>query len=86
MNAAFAAVNYSKIDTYAKRAPVLKNNGNLNRLVQYLVRPYQTDTEKARVLLAWIVYNIDYDGYKLNGNVSFSSCFSWKIIFVIGVE
>ena len=66
MNAAFAAVNYSKIDTYAKRAPVLKNNGNLNRLVQYLVRPYQTDTEKARVLLAWIVYNIDYDGYKLN--------------------
>ena len=60
------AGDYAKVDSYAKRAPVLKNSSNLNHLVQYLVRPYETDKEKARVLLAWIVYNIDYDGYKLN--------------------
>ena len=63
---ALSAIDYRKIDAYAKDAPLLKNNNNLNRLVHYLVQPYKKDVEKARVLLAWIVYNIDYDGYKLN--------------------
>ena len=61
---AFAAhINYDRIDRYAQKAPILKNNENLDKLVQYLVQPYQTDEEKARVLLAWIVYFIDYDSY-----------------------
>ena len=62
----FGAIDYAQIDKYAKEAPWLKNNSNLDRLVKYLVQPYKKDVEKARVLLAWIVYNIDYDGYKLN--------------------
>ena len=56
-------INYSRIDRYAKNAPILKNNENLDKLVEYLVYPYSKDEEKARVILAWIVYYIDYDDY-----------------------
>ena len=59
-------ISYSRIDRYARNAPILKNNENLDKLVQYLVHPYSDDEEKARVLLSWIVYNIDYDEFVYN--------------------
>lgn len=59
-------ISYSRIDRYARNAPMLKNNENLDKLVQYLVYPYSDDEEKARVLLAWIVYHIDYDEFVYN--------------------
>ena len=58
------ATDYADIDQYAYEAPVLKSKMGLSKLVRYLVKPYRTDEEKARVLLAWIVYNIDYDDFK----------------------
>ena len=63
---AWAKIDYNKIDQYAYEAPVLKDAHKLSQLVRHLVRPYKTDEEKARVILAWIVHNIDYDEYKLN--------------------
>ena len=62
----WAEADYAKIDQYAYEAPILTEANNLSQLVKYLVRPYKTDEEKARVILAWIVHNIDYDGYKAN--------------------
>ncbi len=56
-------VNYSRIDWYAKHAPLLENEEDLPELVNYLIYPYKTDKEKARSILAWIVYYIDYDEY-----------------------
>lgn len=58
-----AFINYSRIDRYARYAPVLKQDENLDQLVNYLVYPYQTDQEKARSLLAWVVSYVDYDTY-----------------------
>lgn len=62
----WAKTDYSKIDQAAFEAPVLKNSKQLSSFVHRLVRPYSKDDEKARVLLAWIVHNIDYDKYKSN--------------------
>ena len=63
---AWAAADYTSIDKYAYEAPPLQTSTGLSRLVRYLIRPYKTDEEKARVILAWIVHNIDYDEYKMN--------------------
>ena len=60
----FSAMDYQAIDNYAKNAPPLHTRTGLPRLVRYLTQPYQTEHEKARVLLAWIVYNIKYDKSK----------------------
>ena len=62
------ATDYSAIDQYAYDAPPLKTQNGLQKLVAYLVKPYKTDAEKARVLLAWIVHNINYDFDKANKN------------------
>ena len=59
-----AKMDYTAIDKAAYEAPVLENSSQLNSFVHRLIRPYKTDEEKARILLAWIVHNIDYDGYK----------------------
>lgn len=61
----FGAVDYSAIDSFAENAPPLKTNTGLPKLVNYLVKSYKSDVAKARVLLAWIVYNIDYDSARL---------------------
>lgn len=61
----FAKPNYAAVDTYAKNAPPLRTDNGLPKLVKYLTKPYQTDEEKARVLLAWLVYNINYDKERL---------------------
>ncbi len=58
------AVDYAAIDKYAHDVPPLRNKSGLSQLVRQLTRPYKTDAEKARVILAWIVYNIDYDEFK----------------------
>ena len=63
---AWAEADYAAIDKYAYEAPPLQTSSGLGRLVRYLIKPYKTEEEKARVLLAWIVHNIDYDDYKLN--------------------
>lgn len=60
----YAAIDYSAIDSFAENAPPLRTTTGLPKLVQYLTKPYKTDAEKARVLLAWIVYNINYDNTK----------------------
>lgn len=65
----WAKMDYSKIDQAAYEAPILQNSNQLTSFVHKLVRPFKTDEEKARVLLAWIVYNIDYDSYKSNAIV-----------------
>ena len=57
------AINYDSIDHHADRAPVLKDRSKLNELVQWLIKPYKKEEEKARVLLAWIVSHIDYNEY-----------------------
>lgn len=57
------STTYKMIDSHARKAPVLEDNDKLDELVQYLIKPYQMDKERARVLLAWIVYHIDYDDY-----------------------
>ena len=61
---AAAVQNYMAIDMHAQNSPPLKTNNGLPKLVQYLVAPYRSDIDKARVLLAWIVYNVSYDEYK----------------------
>jgi len=58
------AADYAAIDKYAHDAPPLRSKSGLNQLVRYLTKPYKTDVEKARVILAWIVHNIDYDEFK----------------------
>lgn len=60
------AVDYAAIDKYAHDAPPLRTKSGLPQLVRYLTKPYKTDAEKARVILAWIVHNIDYDDFKAN--------------------
>lgn len=59
-------MDYTEIDKYAHDAPPLRTRSGLDRLVHYLVRPYRGEEERARVILAWIVHNIDYDDYKFN--------------------
>ena len=59
------ATDYRAIDRHAKEAPPLRTTNGLSKLVNYLVKPYKNDQNKARVLLAWIVYNIDYDKARL---------------------
>ncbi len=64
ISASLGAPEYAAIDKYACEAPELQSENRLGRLVQYLVKPYKKDAEKARALLAWIVCHIDYDAYR----------------------
>ena len=60
---AFAA-SYAMIDKYALNAPQVKSEKEIDALMEYLVKPFHNDIEKARAIFAWIVYNIDYDEYR----------------------
>ncbi len=56
---------YVQVDLYAKNAPEF--DGNLSKLVDYLIKPYKKNDElKARVLFAWMVYHLNYDQFKAN--------------------
>ncbi len=58
------AANYRSVDSRAEKVPA-KYDESLPELVKYLVEPYANNEEKkARVLMAWIAYHIDYDDYK----------------------
>ena len=58
------AKNYRSVDSRAQKVPT-QYEESLPKLVKYLVEPYEKDEEKkARVLMAWIVYHVDYDEYK----------------------
>ena len=58
------AANYHSIDSRAQKVPD-QYNDSLPKLVQYLIEPYQdNDEKKARAIMSWIVYHIDYDEYK----------------------
>ncbi len=46
------------------KAPQIKSSEELDKLVDYLIRPYRTDEDKAYVLLDWIVNFVDYDEYR----------------------
>ncbi len=48
---------------YVKNAPEIQQHSELSKVVQYLIKPYHSDQEKALSILTWIVYNIDYDDY-----------------------
>ncbi len=55
----------SAVDNRGKNVPS-QYDTDMKTLVDYLVKPYTRDEDKARVILSWIVYHIDYDQYKLN--------------------
>ena len=58
------AKSYNTVDSRAEHVPAGYEK-SLPELVNYLIEPYKNDDEKkARVLMAWIVYHIDYDDYK----------------------
>ena len=58
------AKNYRSVDARAEKVPASYEK-TLPELVKYLTEPYANNEEnKARVLMAWIVYHIDYDEYK----------------------
>ena len=58
------AANYSSVDARAKKVPK-QYEESLPKLVQYLIKPYENNEEKkARVIMAWIAYHIDYDDFK----------------------
>lgn len=59
-----AATDYALVDAYAKEMRPLKSVAELETLTKKLTRPFKTDAEKARAILAWIVFNIDYDVYR----------------------
>ena len=60
------AKSYNNVDSHAKKIPA-EYEKSLPELVKYLTKPYENNEEKkARAILAWIVYHIDYDEYKAN--------------------
>lgn len=59
-----ALSNYAAIDNFAKQMRRLKSTETLEAYTKRLIRPFKTDEAKARVILAWIVFNIDYDSYR----------------------
>lgn len=60
--------SYGSVDARARQAPPAAAD-TLENTARYLIEPYQDDEKKARVLLAWIVYHMDYDQYKFKEGV-----------------
>ncbi len=53
-------------DSRAYHAPARYDN-NIDKLIEYLIQPYpKNEMLRARVIFAWIVYHIQYDGYEYN--------------------
>lgn len=64
LNISAFALSYEESDLRAKTTPSQVET-SLSKLVDYLIEPYKKNEElKARVIFAWIVYHIDYDGFK----------------------
>jgi len=64
LSCASYAKSYYSVDMRAENAPAMVTQATLNDLVKNLIKPYSQEEDKARVLLAWIVKNIDYDNYR----------------------
>lgn len=58
-----AKSNFYKIDNRAKNTPVIYSETK-EQLVQYLTKGLATDEEKARAIAAWMVFQIDKNGYE----------------------
>lgn len=58
-----SAADQSSINDYVKKAPMIDGHSQLSSVVKYIEREYKKDEDIARAVLAWIVYNIDYDDY-----------------------
>lgn len=68
----YAKTFYGDADSRAYRVPE-KYFSDLDKLTDYLVKPYQKNDElKARVLFAFIVYHIQYDIYE------YESGYEWE--------
>ncbi len=65
------AVWANAVDNRGQNVPA-QNDTDMKTLVDYLVKSYKRDEDKARVILSWIVYHIDYDQYKLNTMLDYS--------------
>ncbi len=64
--------DFTSVDAFARG---IKYNGDLNKLTQTLIAPYNTDILKIRAIFIWITDNIEYD-YKLFNEGNMSSGFS----------
>ena len=55
----------NELEKSVEKVFVAKSRSDLPKLVKNLISGLKTEKEKAYVLLAWIVKNIDYDDYKM---------------------
>lgn len=58
---------FYSLDEYARKAPK-KYEVDITTLAQYLIKPANTDIEKARVLFTWVASHINYDDIAFNSN------------------
>jgi hypothetical protein len=56
---------FSTLDEYAKNSPE-KYEKDIPTLVEYLIKPANTELEKARVLFTWVATHIKYDDKAFN--------------------
>ncbi len=66
------AQNYGALDRRAKNAPE-KVALTQKNLVDYLTENLRKDSEKARVLAAWIAYQVQRDGYRRKVLIQYSN-------------
>ena len=66
------ADSYVQWDRLAKNAP-LSVADSPRQLVSYLTKNATTETQKARVLAAWMVYQVQRDGYRRKVLIRFSN-------------
>ena len=59
------AVSESQIAKSVEKAPEVKSNADLPKLVEHLTHGLKKEEDKAYALLSWIVKNIDFDEYKM---------------------
>ena len=61
---------YTLLDNRAKNAPTFETE---SELVAYLTKDLSDDTSKARVLAAWMVYQMERDGYRHKQLIQYSN-------------
>lgn len=57
------ALTRSSIESYVQNAPEIREHSQIDSVVKYIRKKYTADEEVAYAVLAWIVYNVDYDDY-----------------------
>ncbi len=61
-------IDFKDVDEYVLKAPIIDDEKDLDDLVYFLTKTFKKDTQKARAIFSWIVYNIDYDDYEARFN------------------